>query len=88
MQWPCLRPPVTSRTPGVLSPARFQAPRADPRIGNPSGIYSVPMAEDVFVFAAWRETVIAAPLAFLAGLVIGVWTGGRFIVIRKRGDEG
>lgn len=39
------------------------------------------------MLAALPDTVIASPLSFLAGLIVGLWLGARFLIIRKRADS-
>jgi hypothetical protein len=38
------------------------------------------------VIAAAREILTAAPAAFLTGLVVGLWVGGRYTIRKNRDD--
>lgn len=41
----------------------------------------------ITTLATWRDAVALSPLSFLAGVLIGIWLGARFLIIRKHHDD-
>jgi hypothetical protein len=39
------------------------------------------------MLATWQEVVAAAPVAFVAGLLIGFLIGARYRIVKRNGDD-